>query len=423
MSHRASRRTVLTAVALAMVTAPAAPAAAAGAYWDDNGTTHERQIEGLAEAGVTRSCDPPVRSQYCPGVDIPREQMAAFLNRALSLPAPSRDHFTDDEGSIFEDDINRLAEAGITKGCNPPANDEFCPELTVTRGQMAAFLDRAYDTPDRADDAFTDDEDSVFEGNINRIEEAGITIGCNPPENTRYCPEENVRRDQMASFLVRADGDLRALDPDRLHERTVTYDVRAFDGDVDPALVPVLAERAAEAMYAALSWNIRHRLLIEEVADGNGDFTLWLTDDDDVGDRAPVCSDAWSCTVGDDIYINEANFVDRPSTWAGRTQADYQRYLVMHETGHWFDFDETGDAGEPSHYNDERYCYDQDGDGDRDAPVMKQQSIELGTCSTNVFPLPFERDCVEEAWLADTTNQGDGDGDIDDQCPHAPDQR
>ena len=422
MSDRAARGTLLTAaIAVAVIAVPAAPATAAGVFWDDNGTTHERQIEGMAEAGVTRSCDPPVRSQYCPDVDIPREQMAAFLTRALALPAASRDHFTDDEDSIFEDDINRLAEARITRGCNPPENDQFCPGLTVSRGQMAAFLDRAYETPDQADDAFVDDEDSIYEANINRIEEAGITHGCNPPDDTRYCPEREVRRDQMASFLVRADGDLRPLDPGRLHERTVTYDVRALNGDVDPGLVPVLAERAAEAMYAHLSWNIRHRLLIEEVADGNGDFTLWLTDDDDVGDQAGGCSDAWSCTVGDDIYINESNFVDRPSTWAGRTQAAYQRYLVLHETGHWFDFDDT--AGEPSHYNDERYCHDHDGDGDADAPVMKQQSIALDGCSPNVFPLPFERDCVEEAWLADTTNQGDGDGDIDDQCPHTPDER
>jgi hypothetical protein len=31
----------------------------------------------------------------------------------------------------------------VTLGCNPPANDKFCPDDKVTRGQMAAFLTRA----------------------------------------------------------------------------------------------------------------------------------------------------------------------------------------------------------------------------------------------------------------------------------------
>ena len=69
--------------------------------------------------------------------------MAAFLVRALGLPPASGDRFVDDDGSTFEDDIERLAAAGITAGCNPPANDNYCPDEPVSRGQMAAFLRRA----------------------------------------------------------------------------------------------------------------------------------------------------------------------------------------------------------------------------------------------------------------------------------------
>ncbi|MEA2000302.1 MAG: S-layer homology domain-containing protein [Actinomycetota bacterium] len=50
--------------------------------------------------------------------------------------------FTDDEDSIFEADIEWLAGAGVTAGCNPPTNDNFCPDDSVTRGQMAAFMRR-----------------------------------------------------------------------------------------------------------------------------------------------------------------------------------------------------------------------------------------------------------------------------------------
>jgi hypothetical protein len=71
--------------------------------------------------------------------------MAAFLTRALDLTATGSTDFVDDDGSIFETDIEKLANAGITKGCNPPSNDRYCPNDSVTRGQMAAFLTRALD--------------------------------------------------------------------------------------------------------------------------------------------------------------------------------------------------------------------------------------------------------------------------------------
>ena len=44
--------------------------------------------------------------------------------------------------SVFHDDIAWLAGAGVTKGCNPPANDEFCPGDNVRRETMAAFMHR-----------------------------------------------------------------------------------------------------------------------------------------------------------------------------------------------------------------------------------------------------------------------------------------
>jgi hypothetical protein len=70
--------------------------------------------------------------------------MAAFLHRALpGLTAGAATDFTDDNGSVFETDIEWLAATGVTKGCNPPANTRFCPDAPVTRGAMAAFLHRA----------------------------------------------------------------------------------------------------------------------------------------------------------------------------------------------------------------------------------------------------------------------------------------
>ena len=81
------------------------------------------------------------------------------------LTAIASHSFTDvPDSNTFHEDIAWLADAGVTKGCNPPANTEFCPGDDVTRGQMSAFMRRfaqyigAEDgTPAQADNADTVD--------------------------------------------------------------------------------------------------------------------------------------------------------------------------------------------------------------------------------------------------------------------------
>ncbi len=63
----------------------------------------------------------------------------------LAIPAVSiaGDRFTDvPSTNTFHNDITWLADQGVTKGCNPPANSEFCPNDVVTRETMAAFMRR-----------------------------------------------------------------------------------------------------------------------------------------------------------------------------------------------------------------------------------------------------------------------------------------
>jgi hypothetical protein len=106
--------------------------------------------------------------------------------------------FVDADSSIFRPDILWAWQAGITSGC---ATDRYCPDQPVTREQMASFLARALHLPATSRDYFTDDERSQHEANINRVAAAGITTGC---AATRYCPGATVTREQMASFLARA---------------------------------------------------------------------------------------------------------------------------------------------------------------------------------------------------------------------------
>jgi hypothetical protein len=108
-------------------------------FVDDETSTHEVAINSTREARIASGC---TKWSYCPASGMTRAQMASFLVRALDLPPASADHFVDDNGTTHEDAINALAEAGIASGCS---GSRFCPTSTVSREQMAAFLHRALD--------------------------------------------------------------------------------------------------------------------------------------------------------------------------------------------------------------------------------------------------------------------------------------
>ncbi len=69
--------------------------------------------------------------------------VALALLLATPVAVIASDRFTDvPDTNVFHDDITWMADAGVTKGCNPPANTQYCPSDNVTREQMAAFMHR-----------------------------------------------------------------------------------------------------------------------------------------------------------------------------------------------------------------------------------------------------------------------------------------
>ncbi len=103
--------------------------------------------------------------------------------------------------------IERLYSSGITTGCgNSPL--VYCPDQTVTRAQMAVFLERGKNgssyTPLGATGIFDDVPTTYWAaGYIEQLYNDGITTGC-ATSPLKYCPENPVTRDQMAVFLLRA---------------------------------------------------------------------------------------------------------------------------------------------------------------------------------------------------------------------------
>ncbi len=186
-----------------------------GSFTDDDNNVHEGGIEAIDARNITLGCNPPFNDRFCPDRQLTRAEMATMISRARGLPPTDADFFTDDDGHVLEGAINRIATAGITQGCNPPDNDSFCPDRPLSRAEAAGFLARALKLPASATNFFVDDDGHVLEGAINRIAAVGITKGCNPPTNNRFCPNRALTRAEMATMMTRALGLTSMKPPDR----------------------------------------------------------------------------------------------------------------------------------------------------------------------------------------------------------------
>jgi hypothetical protein len=167
------------------------------------------EIGKIHAQGITLGCG---SSNYCPDRPVTRQEMAAFIIRALgdfNPPQPGQQRFDDvPPSNIFYAFIDQLAVREITLGCSasPPL---YCPFDTVKREQMAAFFIRAlhapgYVPPEPAEQRFEDvPPTNPFYAQIEEMAMRGITVGCSasPP---LYCPSDTVTRGQMAAFLIRA---------------------------------------------------------------------------------------------------------------------------------------------------------------------------------------------------------------------------
>lgn len=106
-------------------------------------TQYKNQILWLSAANITQGTG----SKYNPNGNVTRGQMAAFLHRmavASGKASPSKKydaHFIDAKKHMFSNDIGWLRTQGITTGYTPTS---FKPDASISRGEMAAFLQRFY---------------------------------------------------------------------------------------------------------------------------------------------------------------------------------------------------------------------------------------------------------------------------------------
>ncbi len=104
-------------------------------------------VEQFVADGITAGCG---GGNYCPDTDVTRAQMAIFLLRskhgASYTPPPATGTVFGDvaSGDFGADWIEQLVTEGITSGCG---GGNYCPNDPVTRGQMAVFIQRAFNLP------------------------------------------------------------------------------------------------------------------------------------------------------------------------------------------------------------------------------------------------------------------------------------
>ncbi len=177
-----------------------------GRFVDDDANPHQANIEVIAAAGITNGCDPPANDRYCPSKTVTRAEMAVFLTRALGVSDQLPAHqgiFSDVPSGLW---YGPAVEKLAQLGISTGYPDgTYRPNGTVTRAEMAAFLGRALGLDLVAAQGVFGDvaAGAWYEQYVEALRVAGITTGCTASP-LQYCPQAAVPRDQMASFLARS---------------------------------------------------------------------------------------------------------------------------------------------------------------------------------------------------------------------------
>lgn len=205
----------------------------------------------------------------------------------------------------------------------------------------------------------------------------GHGLECN--ENNLYCPTSSIH---SLSTLVKNYPSPNVTPPQspiatppitvrKPVTKTVAYDV-ATRGTITADLANFKAQ-AAETYADTRGWS-RLGVTFKEVVSG-GQFTLVLSEAGQVPSFGSPCDSTYSCRIGRYVIINQDRWQNATDSWnnAGGDLRNYRHMVVNHETGHWLGHGHT-------------YC---SGAGQA-ASVMQQQSINLGGCKFNPWPLDSE---------------------------------
>jgi surface protein len=278
-------------------------------------------IAWMADAGITVG---RTDGTFGPSGPVTRGQMAAFMYRFAGEPSGPFESagFPDVPSSYaFVDEIAWMAAEGITEG---RADGTFGPQRTVTRGQMAAFMYRFAGEPSGPFESagFPDVPPSyAFASEIAWMATTGITEG---RADGTFGPQRTVTRAQMAAFMNRFaslddsddddDGSGDELDVElqaagQCTEDDITIVLHAH-GDI-PAGAVFTVTGDLQATFEGSEWTwsgLEPAVYTFTVTTGevSETFTVDLTDcifDDPTDPDGPRLVTTWDTTLSDDTTI------------------------------------------------------------------------------------------------------------------------
>lgn len=227
-------------------------------------------------------------NKFCPRSPVLRRVMAVWLTRALDGVEPSATTGGFDDvpaARWWNPHVKRLVDLGVTSGCSAR---RFCPDSAVTRAQMAVFLVKAFSIPNAGPAGFADvpSTNSAY-GSINALYASGITLGCSQVGNVRrYCPNDSVTRDEMATFISRACTRYPSTctydDPPTVVPPVVQPPVPHKPTDVKVRPSPgtaIVTWKPASTGPAATSWQVHYSHTVHETLPLPRDVTVRQTRD------------------------------------------------------------------------------------------------------------------------------------------------
>lgn len=185
-------------------------------------------------------------------------------------------------------------------------------------------------------------------------------------ENTSEAAPEIVRSGTVGAGTWTTPDLVDGSDPGTLPVHTYAVRVEAGIGiDADDA-----AQEIARILDDERGWRATEEVAFEHVADpASAEFTISIASPPTADELClPARTNGlWSCRVGEDVVLNSDRWLHRTPTYSDTTE--YRAYMVNHEIGHFLGHGHSTCGG----------------DG-LTAPVMLQQSIDLGGCRPNAWP-------------------------------------
>lgn len=167
------------------------------------GAFYEKAVNNLSEKGVIGGYSD---GTFKPGKSVTRAEAAKMLafDLGLAKPTATSSNFTDvKKNDWFYEPVTSLAQAGGISGFQ---NGTFQPNKTITRAEMASMLVKAFSLEENAEASkaqFTDvNPNSWYASAVQTLFGNKITSG---KSATKFAPNDPVTRGEIAAFIQKVN--------------------------------------------------------------------------------------------------------------------------------------------------------------------------------------------------------------------------